>query len=125
MDWTTFLNSPLATWIPILILVGFVCLIFRKQLGDLITRLTKLNTSVGKEGVGVELEADKPTSGETEQPAPATAETRPGVRAKGIKSRKGGLLVEDETGKGSDVEDVDVETDVLISSSDPKTKPPA
>jgi len=49
------------------------------------------------------------------QPEPHT----PGAQAEGIASRSGGLLVDDRTGQGAVARDVDVEDDVIVSSSPP------
>ena len=46
----------------------------------------------------------------------------PGISAKEIKSREGGLLAEETTGRGIEVEKVDVKDDVLLSSSRPLAK---
>ena len=60
-------------------------------------------------------------------PAPNDAS----IQAQGLKSRKGGVVADDATGRGVDVRDVDVESDILLSSknperpADPKTLPPA
>ena len=53
------------------------------------------------------------------------------IRARDIKSRSGGLMADDQTGRGVDAEQVEVEDDVLLSSGnlsservDPKVNPP-
>ncbi len=68
----------------------------------------------GPLGTGLELDASN-------DPPPS----RPGIEAANIKSRKGGLVADDQTGHGVKTTDVDVEDDVLLSSSDPKANPPA
>jgi hypothetical protein len=61
------------------------------------------------------------------QPAPPT----PGVKVEDAKSRKGGLIADDQTGRGADVRQVEVEDDILVSSTppaeppSPKDEPPA
>jgi hypothetical protein len=70
-------------------------------------------------GTGLELEASN-------EPTPSP----PGVRVKDAKSRAGGLVAEDSTGRGAEVEGVEVQDDILVSSSppqtsDPKENPPA
>lgn len=61
------------------------------------------------------------------EPAPI----QPAIRAKDIKSRRGGMVADDQTSRGVDVEQVDVEDDVLLSSRNPrsdetpKDQPPA
>ena len=47
----------------------------------------------------------------------------PGIHAEDIKSRKGGLLAQDDTGRGVVAKEVDVETDVILGSTPPKSKP--
>lgn len=68
---------------------------------------TKLGIK-GPFGTGIELDA-------TDQPDPDP----PGVRVKNATSRKGGLLAEDRTGRGADVEGVEVQDDILVSSEGP------
>jgi len=68
---------------------------------------------------GLELDASN-------EPTPPS----PGVRVRDATSEGGGLLAEDGTGRGADVEKVKVKDDILVSSSpppsaDPKAKPPA
>lgn len=54
-----------------------------------------------------------------------------GIKAQGIKSRKGGVVAEDTTGRGVEVRDVEVESDVRLASKNPdqpvipKTPPPS
>jgi len=56
---------------------------------------------------------------------------RPGVQAKNITSRSGGVRATDETGRGTDVDTVDAYKDVNITSRlpqenlPPKSPPPA
>ncbi|MCP4992870.1 MAG: hypothetical protein GY934_03645 [Gammaproteobacteria bacterium] len=66
----------------------------------------------GPLGTGLELDAsnDLPPS-------------RPGIEATNIKSRTGDMVADDQTGHGVKTTDVDVEDDVLLSSSDPKANP--
>ncbi len=66
----------------------------------------------GPQGTGFELEADNTA------PLP-----RPGIEAEGIKSRKGGIVAEDQTGRGVKAKDFEAEDDVLLGSSDPKSGP--
>jgi hypothetical protein len=56
------------------------------------------------------------------QPEQTIAAPLPGVSVKGAKSHSGGLLAEDRTGRGAQAEDVEVETDILISSENPADK---
>jgi len=46
----------------------------------------------------------------------------PAIRAEGVKSRTGGLVADDRTGRGVDAKGIDVEKDVRLSSkpNDPK-----
>ena len=49
---------------------------------------------------------------------------QPGVQAQDIKSRSGGAIFTDETGRGAKVDQVDVEQDVHITSRPPSQNPP-
>ena len=55
---------------------------------------------------------------------------RGGINAEGIKSRKGGLLAENDSPEGINIRNVDVEEEVLLSNknsaktNDPKAPPP-
>ena len=64
----------------------------------------------GPLGTGLELDASN-------QPAPA-------VQVEDAKSRKGGLVADDQTGRGAAVRRVEVEGDILASSTPPE-EPPA
>jgi hypothetical protein len=66
----------------------------------------------GPLGTGLEVDASN-------QPAPPT----PGVRVEDAKSRKGGLVADDQTGRGADVRKVEVEDDILVSSTPPGERP--
>ena len=69
----------------------------------------------GPFGTGLKVDASN-------EPTPPT----PAVKGENIKSRKGGLKAHDETGRGVDVKDVEVEKDVdLKSTADPKAPPSA
>ena len=46
----------------------------------------------------------------------ASNDPSPAVVAKDLKSRKGGAVIQDKTGRGADVSEVDVETDIRITS---------
>src|SRR5262245_23140971 len=54
-----------------------------------------------------------------------------GIKAKAITSREGGMVADDSTGRGVDVESVDTKDDILLSSrtpsrgNDPKSPPRA
>lgn len=45
----------------------------------------------------------------------------PGIKIEGAKSRGGGLTAEDGTGRGADVRDVEVQTDIRVSSNPSKS----
>ncbi len=66
----------------------------------------------GPLGTGLEVDA-------SDQPPPPT----PGVRVEDAKSRKGGLVADDQTGRGADVRQVEVEDDILVSSTPPAETP--
>jgi hypothetical protein len=44
----------------------------------------------------------------------------PGIQAQGITSREGGVVVEDTTGHGVNIKEVDARSDVLLSSKNPE-----
>lgn len=68
----------------------------------------------GPLGTGLNLDASN-------DPLPPT----PSVRVEGAKSRRGGLVAEDSTGRGASVKDIDVQDDILVSSStSPQTPDP-
>jgi hypothetical protein len=74
----------------------------------------------GPLGTGLEVDASN-------QPAPPP----PGVSVEDAKSRKGSLVADDQTGRGAHVRQVEVEDDILVSSTppaeppSPKDQPPA
>lgn len=49
-------------------------------------------------------------------PPPST----PAVNIEGAKSRKGGLIADDQTGRGVNLKDVDTQDDILATSAPPK-----
>ncbi|MCB9421759.1 MAG: hypothetical protein H6667_18305 [Ardenticatenaceae bacterium] len=53
------------------------------------------------------------------EPAPPG---QPGVVVEDVKSRQGGVLAEDKTGRGVSVKKAEVETDILVSSENPDPK---
>lgn len=107
MDTTTAIVIVVALFA--LIAVAYLFVFRRQGKMNIDTPLGKLNIEGSNE--------------ESSQPAQPVAEPQPGVSAKEIKSRSGGLLAEDRTGRGAVAEDVEVETDVLISSENPGEKP--
>jgi len=68
----------------------------------------------GPQNTGLELKADNT------QPTP-----RPGIEAEGIKSRRGGIRADDQTGRGVKAKDFDADKDVSLRTGDPKADPPA
>jgi hypothetical protein len=52
----------------------------------------------------------------------ASNDPSPAIRADGVKSSSGGLVADDETGRGVDVKNIDVQNDVRLTSRphDPK-----
>ncbi len=60
----------------------------------------------GPLGTGLELDSSN-------DPTPSQA----AIKAEGIKSREGGLMADDQTGRGIDVKQVDVKDDVLLGST--------
>lgn len=65
----------------------------------------------GPLGIGLKLDASN------EQSAPS-----PAVKVDGVKSKAGGLVAEDNTGRGVDVKNVEVKDDILVSSTPPKNE---
>lgn len=132
MDWQTFLNSPLAIWIPILVLVGILIIAFRKQIGGLIDRTTSARVEAGAEGTKVNIEAPTPPSAQRQATA-APAEPAPqphGAVIRDAESSEGGALAEDQFGQGALIERVKTKDDLIASSTpppgaDPKAPPPA
>jgi len=136
MNWQTFLDSPLAIWIPIIVLVALIIVTFRKQIGGLIDRLTSGNVEAGKEGVKVKIEA--PAPGPLASPpaspspsgiagvSPASPPTPPdpahhyGAVITNAESTHGGALAEDQTGQGALIDHVEVKDDLIASSTTPK-----
>lgn len=72
----------------------------------------------GPGGTGLEVEASHPVP-------------RPGVHIEDARSRRGGLTATDATGRGAEVQRVEVEQDIQVSSTPPqehihpKPRPPA
>jgi hypothetical protein len=91
------------------VVIIVVAIAFRQQIKAVIK---------GPGGTGLELDASNPT-------------LRPGVEVTDAKSRQGGLTAEDQTGRGTAVRQVEVETDIRASSTPPsesvhpKPRPPA
>jgi hypothetical protein len=44
----------------------------------------------------------------------------PGVTIEGAKSRQGGLVADDQTGRGVNLKDIDTQDDILATSAPPK-----
>ena len=125
MNWQTFLDSSLAVWIPVIVLVALIIIAFRKQIGGLIDRLTSGNVEAGKEGVRVKIEAPAPgppPSG-TAGVSPASPAAEPphhyGAVIRHAKSAEGGALAEDQTGQGALIDHVEVKDDLIASSATP------
>lgn len=60
--------------------------------------------------------------GNTSMDLDASNDPQPAIRAHDVKSRKGGFSAQDGTGRGADIEKVDVEKDIEITTkpNDPK-----
>lgn len=86
----------------IIIVIGILALIV---IGLLIR--FRQNVKIAFQALGVKFQAD----GTNPQ------ENQFGIRVRDISSKKGGVLLDDSTGKGVDVERIHVEDDILISSS--------
>ncbi len=140
MNWQAFLDSSLAIWIPIIILVAIIIVAFRKQIGGLIDRLTSGNVEAGKEGVKVKIEAPAPGSpasppaspspSGTAGVTPASPPTTPdpahhyGAVITNAESTAGGALAEDQTGQGALIDHVKVKDDLIASSTLPPSTDP-
>src|SRR5262245_2439569 len=91
------------------VVIVVVALAFRHRLKAMIK---------GPAGTSMEIDASSPLP-------------RPGVQAKNITSRSGGVRAMDETGRGTDVDTVDAYKDVHLTSRlpqeglPPKSPPPA
>jgi len=105
VDTTTGIVIAIALFALIAVAYLFV---FRKQ-GKM-----NIDTPLGK----LNIEGSNQDSSQPEQISPPL----PGVSVKSVKSRSGGLLAEDRTGRGAQAEDVEVETDIIISSENPTEK---
>ena len=68
----------------------------------------------GPAGTGLDIDASN-----------ESAAAAPGVSVKDAKSRSGGLVAEDATGRGAEVEKVRVEGDIKVTSAPPKEPPKA
>ena len=62
---------------------------------------------------GTELDVDA-----SNEPTPAPS--APGVKVEDAKAKKGGLMAEDRTGRGAEVRNVEVQDDILVSSTPPE-----
>lgn len=71
----------------------------------------------GPGGVGLEIDASN-------QPTGGPAAPVPGVQIEDATSKRGGILAEDQTGKGAVVRRVEAEGDILASSTPPKDSSP-
>ena len=99
MDTTTIVVVALVALIIVAIVIAF-----RQNISVIIRGL-----------LGMEIEV----SGAN--PAPAT---RPGVSVKGAISREGGLLADDKTGRGVDLDTIDTKDDIIASSESPNSTSP-
>jgi len=63
----------------------------------------------GPFGTGLKLDASN-------DPLPPT----PGVKVETARSRGGGLMADDQTGRGAEVKDVEVQDDILVTSAPPR-----
>lgn len=64
----------------------------------------------GPGDTGLELDASNPTP-------------RPGVQVKDATSRSGGLTATDQTGRGVDIEKIDVNEDIKVTNRPPQESP--
>ena len=53
------------------------------------------------------------------------ADPKPAINIEDVESKKGGIVAEDNTGRGVNITGAKTADDILASSSDPKNKPPA
>jgi len=88
---------------------ALVVIFIAVRFGDRIKAVFK-----GPQGTELSVEASNPQS-------PAS----PGVKVEGARSRAGGLVATDHTGRGADVRDVDTLQDIQVTSDpNPKAEPP-
>ena len=71
----------------------------------------------GPAGIGLEIDASN-------QPSTAPTPPQPGVQIEDATSKRGGILAEDQTGKGTVVRRVEVQDDIIATSTPPKDTPP-
>ena len=71
----------------------------------------------GPAGIGLEIDASN-------QPPTAPTPPQPGVQIEDATSKKGGILAEDQTGKGAVVRRVEAQDDIMASSTPPKDSTP-
>ena len=94
-------NATIVVAIFAIVIVAVV-LVFRQRISAKIK---------GPGNTGLELDASNPT-------------LQPGVQVKDAASRSGGLTATDETGRGADVEKIDVDKDINVTSRPPPEVPP-
>ena len=102
IDWTT-------TIIAITLSVVVLVVIWRYR--------RRMNASISAGGVKLSVSAENDPDPTTPPSATASDAPRADVSLKRVKSRKGGLLVEDEAGGDIEVDDAEVEGDILVSRS--------
>ncbi len=119
MGWQVFLNSPLAVWAPILILVIIVIIAFRKQIGTLIKRLTKTGIRVGKDGVLVDIEAQEPSIPDKVSSAPPAAARGVSVSHNKIIGHRQRIQVRHNSAEVNDNELMGTYQDITVTSDSP------
>lgn len=71
----------------------------------------------GPLGTGLEIDASN-------QAQAAPTPPQPGVQIEDATSKRGGILAQDQTGKGTVVRRVEVQDDIIATSTSPKDTPP-
>ena len=104
IDWTTVI-------VAIIVSVVVLVMVWRYR--------RRLNASISAGGVEVSVSGENDPAQSTPPPATASDDPRADVSVKHVKSRKGGLLVEDGIGGDIEVDDAEVEGDILVSRSAP------
>ena len=98
----------------IVIIVIFACIVVA---AFLVYRSRARVSLKGPLGTGLEIDA-------TNQPPAAPTPPQPGVQIEDATSKRGGILAEDQTGKGAVVKRVQVQDDIIATSVPPKPDQP-
>ena len=102
------------TTATIVIIAIFACIV----IAAFLVYRSKAKVSVkGPLGTGLEIDASN-------QPPTVPTPSQPGVQIEDATSKKGGILAQDQTGKGTVVRRVEVQDDIVATSTPPKDSGP-